>query len=430
MDDIVSLNSQIPDTKILIYMKIAIIGGGAAGLMAAATIVEADSEAEVFLIEKNEELGKKVIISGGGRCNLTTGFDDIKQILTKYPRGGKFLTKAMYAFPPKAVRDWFEAHGVPVKIEDDLRAFPVSNDGRDVVKVFEKIFRDAKSKVMVNSAVEEIKKDKNGFSIKIKKRIKPLTVDKVILTTGGQAYRQTGSTGDGYTFAAELGHNITPLAPSLSAFHAKESWPADVSGLSFPHVKLNVTLDGQKFSTVGPIMFTHKGITGPAVFAMSSLAAFAELSQINPLLLTADILPELSADALFEKLSAMLRKNPKKNLSSVVSLLVPKSFAVIVCEEVDLDFAKDVGQISKKEVEAITEWIKNIPLHIIARAAGEEFVTAGGVRLTEVDPSKMESKKCPGLFLAGEILDIDGYTGGFNLQSAWATGRMAGEAVI
>ncbi|MDF1497402.1 MAG: NAD(P)/FAD-dependent oxidoreductase [Patescibacteria group bacterium] len=407
-------------------MKIAVIGGGAAGLMAAATIVEADSEAEVFLIEKNEELGKKVIISGGGRCNLTTGFDDIKQILTKYPRGGKFLTKAMYAFPPKAVRNWFEAHGVTVKIEGDMRAFPVSDDGQDVVGVFEKSFKKGNVKVMINSAVEEIKKDKKGFSIKIKKRLKPLTVDKVILTTGGQAYRQTGSTGDGYTFAVELGHSITPLAPSLSAFHTKESWTADVAGLSFKKVELNIG----KRTTVGPVMFTHKGVTGPAVFAMSSLIAFEELSTTNPILLTMDIFPDLKIDKLNAKLSLLLHNNPKKNLSSVLSLLVPKSLAMIVCDEVKIDFAKNAGQVSKKEVEVMVEWMKKTPLHIIARSAGEEFVTAGGVDLNEINPSTMESKKCPGLYLAGEILDIDGFTGGFNLQSAWATGRLAGTNLV
>ncbi len=403
-------------------MKIAVIGGGAAGLMAAATIIESSPEAEVFLIEKNEELGKKVIISGGGRCNLTTGFDDTKQILTKYPRGGKFLTKAMYAFPPKAVRGWFEAHGVPVKIEDDMRAFPVSNDGHDVVGVFEKIFKDANVKVMINSAVEEIKKDKKGFNIKIKKRTKPVIVDKVILTTGGQAYRQTGSTGDGYTFATELGHNITPLAPSLSAFHTYEEWPADVAGLSFKNAELNI---GEEMTT-GPIMFTHKGITGPAVFALSSLIAFKELSIKKPLVLAMDIFPELKIDKLNTRLSSFLYNTPKKNLSSVLSLIVPKSLALIICDEIKIDFDKNAGQVSKKEVEEMAEWMKNIPLHIIARAAGEEFVTAGGVDLLEVNPSTMESKKCPGLYLAGEILDIDGFTGGFNLQSAWATGYLAG----
>jgi hypothetical protein len=384
------------------------------------------------LIEKNDSLGKKVIISGGGRCNLTTGFDDIKQILTKYPRGGKFLSKAMYTSPPKSIRDWFEAHGVPVKIEGDMRAFPISNNGYDVVGVFEKIFSDANVKILLNSAVQKITKKKSGFSIKIKNRPKLLETDKVILTTGGQAYRQTGSTGDGYAFATELGHTITPLAPSLSAFHTEEEWPANVAGLSFKNAGLEIVARGgfgKNWSTNGPVMFTHKGITGPAVFAMSSLIAFEEISATKSLVLTMDIFPDRKIDKLCAELSSLLHENPKKNLSSVLSLPVPKSLAMIICDEVKIGFDKNAGQVSKKEVEVIVEWMKKIPLHIIARAAGEEFVTAGGVDLAEVNPSTMESKKCPGLFLAGEILDIDGFTGGFNLQSAWATGRLAGKAV-
>ena len=407
---------------IILFMKIAVIGGGAAGLMAAATIAEADLEAEVFLIEKNKNLGKKVIISGGGRCNLTTGLDNVKRVLTKYARGSKFLTKAMYAFPPKAVRDWFEAHGVPVKIEDDMRAFPVSDDGHDVVGVFEKIFKNANLKVMINSNVEDIKKAEKGFSIKIKQRIKPVVVDRVILTTGGQAYRQTGSTGDGYAFATKLGHEISALAPSLNAFHTKEIWPAEVAGLTFKNVEIGF----EKKTTYGPMMFTHKGITGPAVFAMSSLTAFEDLLATQPLLLTIDIFPELQIAKLNFRLSSLLHQYPKKKLHSMLSFLVPKSLAMIICDEVKIDSDKNAGQVSKKEVESIVKWMKKIPLQIITRAGGEEFVTAGGVELGEVNPSTMESKICPGLYLAGEILDVDGFTGGFNLQSAWATGRMAG----
>jgi len=413
---------------------IAIIGGGAAGLMAAATIGEFDSNAEVFLLEKNDELGKKVLISGGGRCNFTTGLDDLRQVLARYPRGDKFLTKAMHAFPPKAMRKWLEDHGVPIKIESDLRAFPKSNDGRDVVRVFEKIFASARVKVMFKSAVQDIEKMKTGFDVTVKGRSEPLEVDKVILATGGQAYRQTGSTGDGYSFATALGHSITPLAPSLSAFYTQESWPVKISGLSFQSAKLDVMnvqrdrvkRDDEHLTTSGAVLFTHKGITGPAVFALSSLVAFETIATDSPLLISIDIFSDRKAADLASNLVLLINKYPKKSLSNVLSSLVPKSFAVIVCEQLKMDPDKAAGQTNKKNIEAIAHWLKNIPLHVAARAAGEEFVTAGGVDLSEVNPSTMESKKCSGLYLAGEILDIDGFTGGFNLQSAWATGRMAG----
>ena len=203
-------------------MKVAIIGGGAAGLMAAAALTEMNPSADIWLIEKNNGLGKKVIISGGGRCNVTTGIRDIRTVLTKYPRGTKFLSKAMYAFSPEAVYNWFEAHGVPMKIEEDLRAFPQSNNGEDVVRAFEDLFGDSSVRIMLKAQVTHVEKDSAGYKITFKDGQAPMIVDNVVLTTGGQAYRHTGSTGDGYAFAMELGHTITPLAPSLNAFTTKE----------------------------------------------------------------------------------------------------------------------------------------------------------------------------------------------------------------
>lgn len=397
-------------------------------MMAAATIAETSPDAEVVLIEKNDSLGKKVIISGGGRCNVTTGLDDVKEVLTRYPRGGKFLTKAMYAFPPKAMREWMEDHGVPMKIEKDGRAFPQSDDGRDVVRVFLNIFKKANVKVLYKATVEDIKKTKSGFEVKIKNKDKVISFDKIILTTGGQAYRQTGSAGDGYAFAVKLGHSITPLAPSLSAFHTKETWLAKLAGLSFAKVKLEAKAKSdqiKKYVMTGPMMFTHKGITGPAVFAMSSLVAFEKITADNPIKITIDLFPEETLDRINNKFASLIKNNPKKNLVSVLSLMITKSMAGLICDEIGLDPTKTAGQLSKKEMGLITAGMKNVVLHIIARAAGEEFVTAGGVCLNEVDPKTMESKKCHGLYLAGEILDIDGFTGGFNLQSAWATARAA-----
>ncbi|MBU2566955.1 NAD(P)/FAD-dependent oxidoreductase [Patescibacteria group bacterium] len=411
-------------------MKIAVIGGGAAGLMAAATIKEAWPKVEVIIIEKNSELGKKVVISGGGRCNLTTGLDDIKLTLSKYPRGDKFLTKAMYAFPPKSVREWFINHGVPVKTEKDMRVFPVSNNGHDVVDVFKNIFTKIGAEVLLDSPVEDIKKTKKGFSVKIKNLNKTLAVDKVILTTGGQAYRQTGSTGDGYNLSAKLGHNITELAPSLSAFYTKETWPAEVAGLSIQDATLKIKINKKKLVINGPLMFTHKGITGPAVFAMSALIAFEKIDTKTPLKIFIDIFSGTKESELTSELNNLMDKHYKKTVSRVLSMLVPKSLALIILSELGIDPLKESGQVGKTDKALIINWMKQIPLNIVARVAGEEFVTAGGVDLDEVNPSTMESKKCPGLYLAGEILNIDGFTGGFNLQSAWATGRIAGISVV
>lgn len=417
-------------------MKVAIVGGGAAGLMAAAAIVETNHKAEVFLIDKNNGLGKKVIISGGGRCNVTTGIHDIKAVLTKYPRGGKFLNSAMHKFSPYDVYRWFEAHQVPLKVEKDLRVFPESNNGHDVVKVFENIFLNAKVKLLLNSQVMGIKKIGEGFEVLIKDE-SPLKVDKVVLTTGGQAFRQTGSTGDGYSLASSLGHTITDLAPSLSALFTKETWPARIAGLSFQNTRLQSTTLGpndtsvnKHIATSGPLLFTHKGISGPAVFAFSSLIAYEKIDASRPLRISINLFPDKSEPELKQMVEVLKKANPKKSWLNVLSELVPKSMAEILCQELELDGEKKSSDIRKQDLTKCIDWLKGLPLNVVSRNAGDEFVTAGGVDLREVDPSTMQSKICPGLYFAGEILDIDGFTGGFNLQASWATGHLAGSSSV
>jgi predicted Rossmann fold flavoprotein len=409
-------------------MRVAIIGGGAAGMMAAATINEYSPETEVFLIEKNDSLGKKVIISGGGRCNVTTGISDIKTVLKKYPRGEKFLISAMHRFSPEDVYKWFESHGVPLKCEDDLRVFPKSDDGHDVVKVFEKIFKNGNTQILFNHNVESIRKDKENFEIHFK-GWPLLTVDRVVLCVGGQAYRQTGSVGDGYAFAESLGHKITSLAASLNSFITKEKWVRDISGVSFE--KCKIYSDRKKeYSFTGSFLFTHTGISGPAVFALSSLVAFEEYGPKNPLPIFIDFLPDISDDELYKKINNLKIEHAKKTLKNTVHLFVPESVVEIILQEQNVSFEKKTADATKEDMQKIISWLKKMPLNAIGRGAGDEFVTAGGVDLSEVDPKTMESKICKGLFFAGEILDIDGFTGGFNLQASWATGFAAGRNVI
>lgn len=407
-------------------MKIAIIGGGAAGLMAAAAVHECNPEAEVFLIEKNNGLGKKVIISGGGRCNVTTGLRDRRAVLSKYPRGGKFLNSAMYRFPPEAVYAWFEEHGVPLKIEEDLRAFPQSNDGHDIVGAFERLFAKSNIRVLLNRHVIAVERADTGYVL-IFKDGERLTVDRVILTTGGQAFRHTGSTGDGYAFAEALGHTITPLAPSLNSFFTREAWPKDVSGLSFEKARLHTRLKKTPEFT-GPFLFTHRGVSGPAVFALSSLVAFETYDAARPMPLLIDIFCDLSEDELLKKLETLLHAHAKKLLGTILDFMISKSLAEVLCQELGLDEHMKAAEVSKKDKRRIVTWLKSIPLTVIARGAGDEFVTAGGIALSEVDPRTMESHISPGLYFAGEVLDVDGFTGGFNLQASWATGRLAGES--
>jgi predicted Rossmann fold flavoprotein len=405
-------------------MRIAIIGGGAAGMMCAAAINEQNPKAEVFLIEKNDSLGKKVIISGGGRCNLTTGIEDVKIVLNNYPRGNKFLNSAMRHFPPSAVRQWFEEHGVPVKIEVDNRVFPVSNKGKDVVSAFEKIFADNNTKVLINHSVQTIKKEGNRFTVSFTNQ-PALVADKVVFTLGGQAYRQTGSSGDGYSLAESLGHHITELASSLSSLTSKESWPAQVAGISF--IKSVVQAQGKKkYETAGPFVFTHWGLSGPAIFALSSLVAFEKISTTEPLKIFIDLVPDSTLEQVLLKIKNSMETEPKKLFKYSLRQIAPLSLADIAIDQIGIRQDKKNIEINKQELRESAEWFKHLPLTIIDRHPGDEFVTAGGVDLSEVNPSTMESKICPGLYFAGEILDIDGFTGGFNLQAAWAAGHLAG----
>lgn len=407
-------------------MRIAVIGAGAAGMMAAARIQESRPEFQVFLVEKNPGLGHKVIISGGGRCNVTTGQEDMRVILDCYPRGSRFLTSALHRFPPVAVRAWFESRGVPLKCEKDLRIFPKSNDGKDVVRVFERLFKQNGARLLLKHEVQGIQKNEDGsFTLNFKGH-PAIEVDKVLLTTGGQAHRHTGSTGDGYAFAEGLGHSVTPLAPSLNSFITQETWLKAVAGVSLPKVTLKTKL-GKAMQFTGPIVFTHRGLSGPAVFALSALVAFENYTAQNPLYLSVDLFPDTPASILEQEWLKAVAEHPKKQLGNLLDQFLPQSLAEALPGALSIDGTKRVNELSKKDQHKLLDALKNLALHVVARGAGDEFVTAGGVDLNEVNPRTMESLICPGLYFAGELLNIDGFTGGFNLQASWATGALAGE---
>ncbi len=408
-------------------MKVAIIGAGAAGMMAAATINEESPKIEVVLIEKNDSPGKKVIISGGGRCNVTTGFEDPKTVLEHYPRGSKFLISAIHRFPPLAVRAWFEAHCVPLKCEKDMRVFPVSNNGHDVVGAFTTLFQKTNTKLLFKHVVNKIEKTEKGFLINFSDK-EPLQADKVILSLGGQAYRQTGSNGDGYTLAESLGHTISELVPSLHSFITAEKWPGTLAGMSF--AKATITADCVKpNSRTGPFLFTHSGISGPTVFAVSSLAAFSSVGQKRPMKIFIDFLPDLNIEEVTKTLQTVAKNNLKKIFKSTLHHFLPLNLCEALCEYSSIFSHKKNAEVSKAEFIMAANLLKKVPLIAIGRGSGDEFVTAGGVELTEIDPQTMESKICPGLYFAGEIMNVDGFTGGFNLQASWATGRAAGENI-
>lgn len=442
---------------------IAIIGGGAAGLMAAYFAKLNNLKAEVLVFEKNKYLGAKIIISGGGRCNVTTGVSEVSEVLKNYPRGAKFLRTAMHNFPPDSVISWFKTHHVELKTEEDLRVFPVSDDGKDVVGGLEYALNNLSVRIHLDANVTEIslaeppsaKSEKlpdfsqntpAKFLIKLKSG-ETFSADKLILTTGGNAYSQTGSSGDGYAFAKALGHSITPLAPSLSSFHTAEKWVSELSGISFKKANfIFLTADKQessakqtperrRFERTGPFLFTHKGVSGPAIFALSGLAAYENYSAENPAKLLINFFPDLNSDQLEQMFIEKFDQNPAKKLLNVLGFIVPHRLAEKIIEEttasLHLKISADqinCSEVSKQLRQYLLKQLKSLELHLIGRGAGDEFVTAGGVPLTEVNSKTMQSKITPGLYFAGELLDIDGFTGGFNLQASWATGALAGES--
>ncbi|KKR08193.1 MAG: hypothetical protein UT36_C0008G0033 [Candidatus Peregrinibacteria bacterium GW2011_GWF2_39_17] len=411
----------------VLFMKIAIIGGGAAGLMATAILAEqSNSQNQIFLIEKTANLGAKIVLSGGGRCNLTTALEDIPSILDNYPRGDKFLNSAMRQFPPIEVRQWFETHAVPLKIELDARVFPKSNRGEDIVDLFKKIIGVNNISILLNHPVKKLEKRNKRFIIHFQNE-ELLIADKVILACGGQAYQSTGSSGDGYQLAKALGHTISPLAPSLGGFILKEKWLKTLAGVTLQKVqaKIQIPITGKKYERRGDLIFTHQGVSGPLLFSLSSLTAFESCTTENPLHLNLDLIPELSFPELEHALREIFQKSPQKLLFYSLTNFIPKSVVETLGIHLNIPIQRRNAEISKIDLVKIIQNFKRLSLTIIGRINGQEMVTAGGVILDEVNPKTMESKICPGLYFAGEILNIDGFTGGFNLQAAWCTGRLA-----
>lgn len=367
-------------------MKISIIGGGAAGMMAAATIAELNPSAKITIYEKNTQLGRKLVVTGGGRCNITTAITDVRELMQKYPRGSRWLRFAMHEFGPKQTYEWFEDHGVKLKVEGE-RVFPESENGEQIVDMFLKIY--IRFNVQIRFKTEVGKLDN-------------LDADRIIITTGGKS---------GYGLAESIGHTITPLAPTLTSFIGDVP---EISGVSIENARLKML--SHEFE--GPFLFTHKGITGPAVFAISALTAYKKFDQ------GADLYVDYTPKLNHEQLRKLLGENPNERLIKVVQKLVPKSLAEIF----GIDKGKRINETSKKEIARIIDLLKNYKIKITGKTPGREIVTAGGVSLDEVDSKTMQSKIDPRIYFAGEVLDVDGLTGGFNLQNAWATGRLAGES--
>ncbi len=406
---------------------IVIIGGWPAGLMTAASLLESENKNnfKIILLEWNAKLGRKLVISGGGRCNVTTGIFDKKILETKYTRGFDFFKNFLWKFWPKKCKKWLEENSLPLKIEDDLRVFPTSDNGDDVLWVFEKIFAKNTQNIEVKTGekVTEIYKiTENQFQIITQKS--EYKADFLVIATGGNAYAHTGSKGDGYNFARNLGHTITKLWPSLSSFLVKEDWVKELSGTTFPKAK--IIFDNKNIS--GSLLLTHFGISGPLAFMLSSHLAWENISEkiIN-------FVPnnEISADDWDNFFKNEFAKFPKRKIFAILKEILPNKFSEIFiknfCKNIEEKF---VGEISKKDRENIAKLLGNgIAITLLERRPWDEFVTAGGVNTDEINSETLESTICENLYFAWEILNIDGYTGGFSLQICWSTGYQVGKSI-
>ncbi len=401
--------------------KVVIIGGGASGMMAAYT--SAKNGNEVILIEKNEKLGKKIYITGKGRCNLTCAVDNA-EFLNNVVKNPKFLFSAINTLSTRDIINFFESNGLKLKEERGKRIFPNSEKASDVNKTFERLLVKLNVQVLLNTAVRDILV-KNNKIIGVKTEKEEIYCDSVIICTGGVSYPLTGSTGDGYKFAKLSGHNIVEPKPALVGIELKGSDFIDLQGLSLKNIKLSAMIDKKVlFSDFGEMLFTHYGISGPIVLSCSSVINDKNLKDIK---ISLDLKPALDYNTLDNRLIREFKENNTKNVSTMMHSIVPKSLIDLILRRAKVVQTKNCSEITTIERQNIIFALKNLEFNLSKlRPIEEAIITSGGVSVKEINPKTMESKLINGLFFAGEVLDVDAFTGGFNLQIAFSTGYLAG----
>ena len=405
--------------------KVAIIGGGAAGLLAGIAAVQ--NGAQVTIFEKMRLPGKKIMITGKGRCNITNACE-IPEFIKNIPGNGRFLNSALHRFTNDDIVLLLESHGLQTKVERGGRIFPVSDKAKDVVDTLVKIFTEAGGKLQLDTKVIEIlAKDGQVTGVKTISGVYP--ADAVILAAGGASYPGTGSDGGGAKLAAKLGHKIVPLRPSLVPLESDYPYVDDLQGLSLRNVQGTLTADGEKIgSEFGEMLFTHFGVSGPIILSLSNLAAKA-LDEGKEVELHIDLKPALSEEKLDARIQRDFTQYSKKQLANGMKDLLPQRLIPVVCDMAYLDEEKFINQISREERHRLLAALKNFCVPITStRPLAEAIVTAGGVSVKEINPKTMESKLIRGLHFAGEVMDVDGYTGGYNLQAAFSSGHAAGMA--
>ena len=404
--------------------NIIVVGGGAAGMLAAYFAAEAGNK--ITLLEKNEKLGKKIYITGKGRCNLTNACD-VEELFLNVKSNSKFLYSAFYGFDNSRVIDFFESHGMPVKVERGNRVFPVSDKSSDVIFALQRALKEKKVEVLLHTEVSKLcyekitdtradeeasdKKPELKITGVILKDGTTMAADAVIVATGGLSYPSTGSTGDGYKMAEDAGHTVTECTPSLVPFNVKEEWVKSLQGLSLKNTAISIYSGKKKlYEDFGEMLFTHFGVSGPMILSA-----------------TASIKQALTQEALDKRILREFEEAKNKQFKNSINKLLPAKMIPVIIELSGIDPDKKVNEISKEERNRLLMLFKKLPVTLNGpRGYNEAIITKGGIKVKEINPSTMESKLVNGLYFAGEVLDLDAYTGGFNLQIAWSTGYLAG----
>ena len=405
--------------------KVLVVGGGAAGMFAA--IFAAYNGNEVHIFEKNEKLGKKLFITGKGRCNITNA-SDMETLFASVVTNSKFLYSSFYGYTNQDVIEFFERIGVRTKIERGNRVFPVSDHSSDVIVGLTRELQQLGVEIHLHTAVKRIVGKERFEYLELQNGTR-VEGDACIVATGGFSYQTTGSTGDGYRFAKELGHQVTEILPALVPLTIKEWYAKELQGLSLRNVKASVYDDKKKlYDDFGEMLFTHYGVSGPLMLSASSY--IGEKLKEKELKLVIDLKPALTTEQLDQRVLRDFEENMNKSFKNAIGKLFPTKLIPIMLELSGIDPDKKVNLISKEERQQFVSLIKNFTMTITGlRDFNEAIITKGGIKVKEINPSTMESKLVQGLYFVGEVLDLDALTGGFNLQIAWSTGYAAGNSI-
>lgn len=424
--------------------KVVVIGGGPAGMMAA--LAAAESGHEVVLLEKNEKLGKKLYITGKGRCNITNS-GDMENLFANVMTNAKFLYSAFYAYDNQMLMDFFKQEGLAIKIERGNRVFPVSDHSSDVINTLQRALKKAGVEVWLHTEAGNLLfEDRENFNeldkkephqiisgVQLKRGLvngeKTVIADAVIVATGGFSYQTTGSTGDGYRFARDMGHKVTEIHPSLVPFNTKEEYVKEMQGLALKNVTVRI-YDGKKklYEEFGEMLFTHFGVSGPLLLSASAMLAPKYTSK--ELKMEIDLKPALVEEQLDKRILKDFDESKNKQFKNSVGKLFPSKMIPVILQLSGIDPDKKVNEITKEERAAFVKLIKSFPVTLNGlRDFNEAIITKGGVKVNEVNPSTMESKIVKNLYFCGEVLDLDALTGGYNLQIAWSTGHLAGTSI-